>query len=366
MGIGRFAFTPILPMMQQDAGVSIAAGSWLAAANYVGYLVGALSVMLMPISAPTAIRAGLVTIGVTTLAMGLHDAFAGWLLLRALAGIASAWVLVCTSAWCLERLQPLRRPMLESTVFAGVGTGIALAGAACLAFMRLATTSSRAWIVFGVGSLIVTGVIWPVFGHADRPVSRAPGRPRLAWDAEWLGLTLCYGAFGFGYIIPATFLPVMARQAIRDPAVFGLSWPLFGAAAIISTLLAGRIRRRVSNRRLWIASHLLMALGVALPVIRPGIAATLLAALGVGGTFMVVTMLGMQEAREVGGAAATGLMAAMTSAFALGQIAGPLAANYLHGADGNFSAALLVACGALVISAAVLASVSRPGRPGVS
>jgi predicted MFS family arabinose efflux permease len=368
MGIGRFAFTPILPMMQQDAGVSIAAGAWLAAANYVGYLVGALSVMFVPIPAPTAIRAGLVTIGVTTLAMGLHDAFAGWLVLRALAGVASAWVLICTSAWCLERLQPLRRPMLESTVFAGVGAGIALAGAACLAFMRLGTTSARAWIVFGIGSLIVTVIIWPVFGHADRAIAGAPRRPRprLAWDAEWLGLTLCYGAFGFGYIIPATFLPVMARQAIRDPAVFGLSWPLFGVAAMLSTLLAGRIRRRLSNRRLWITSHLVMALGVALPVLRPGIAATLLAALGVGGTFMVVTMVGMQEAREVGGPAATGLMAAMTSAFALGQIVGPLGAGYLHGADGNFSAALLVACAALVISAALLASVSRPRQPGVS
>src|SRR5207247_6105909 len=73
MGIGRFAFTPILPMMQQDAGVSIAAGAWLASANYLGYLLGALSVMLMPISAPTALRAGLVTIGVTTLARGLPD-----------------------------------------------------------------------------------------------------------------------------------------------------------------------------------------------------------------------------------------------------------------------------------------------------
>jgi predicted MFS family arabinose efflux permease len=368
MGIGRFAFTPILPMMQQDAGVSIAAGAWLAAANYVGYLVGALSVMIVPIAAPTAIRAGLVTIGVTTLAMGLHDAFAGWLVLRVLAGIASAWVLISTSAWCLARLQPLRRPMLESTVFAGVGAGIAVAGAACLAFMRLGTTSARAWIVFGVGSLIVAGIIWPVFGRADRAVSAAaqPARPRLAWNAEWLGLTLCYGAFGFGYIIPATFLPVMARQAIRDPAVFGLSWPLFGAAAVLSTLLAGRIRRRVSNRRLWIASHLVMAVGVALPVINPGISATLLAALGVGGTFVVVTMLGMQEAREVAGAAATGLMAAMTSAFALGQVAGPLSASYLHGADGNFSAALLVACAALVISAALLASLSRPRRRGVS
>ena len=368
MGIGRFAFTPILPMMQQDAGVSIAAGAWLAAANYVGYLVGALSVIFVPIPAPTAIRAGLVAIGVTTLTMGLHDAFALWLVLRALAGVASAWVLVSTSAWSLERLQPLRRPMLESTVFAGVGAGIAVAGAACLAFMRLGTTSARAWIVFGVGSLVVTVVIWPVFGRAARAVASAPRapRPRLTWDAEWLGLTLCYGAFGFGYIIPATFLPVMARQAIVDPAVFGLSWPLFGAAAVLSTLLAGRIRRRVSNRRVWIASHLVMALGVALPVIRPGIAATLLAAVGVGGTFLVVTMVGMQEAREVAGQAATGLMAAMTSAFALGQIVGPLAASYLHGADGNFSAALLVACGALVISAAALASVSHPGQRGVS
>jgi predicted MFS family arabinose efflux permease len=42
MGIGRFAFTPLLPMMQQDAGVSVAAGGWLASANYVGYLAGAL------------------------------------------------------------------------------------------------------------------------------------------------------------------------------------------------------------------------------------------------------------------------------------------------------------------------------------
>src|SRR5262245_50155557 len=33
MGIGRFAFTPILPMMQRDAGLSIAHGAWLASAN---------------------------------------------------------------------------------------------------------------------------------------------------------------------------------------------------------------------------------------------------------------------------------------------------------------------------------------------
>ena len=372
MGIGRFAFTPILPMMQEDAGVSIAEGGWLASANYLGYLLGALSVVAVRIRAARAIRGGLVTIGLATLGMGLQDSFAIWIALRALAGIASAWVLICVSAWCLARLEPVRRPLLDSTVFAGVGAGIALAGATCLAFMRVHASSARVWVVFGVVSLVLSVVIWPVFGAADRVPARRPPRRAFAWDRDAIRLTVCYGAFGFGYIIPATFLPVMARQAIKDPAVFGLSWPMFGAAAVASTLLTTVVRRLVTNRRLWIASHLVMALGVALPVIWPGIVATMLAALCVGGTFMVITMVGMQEAREVAGARATGLMAAMTSAFALGQIAGPISVSFIHGAGGDFSAALLVACVALVTSAYALsrtasaASLSRPGHSGVS
>ena len=372
MGIGRFAFTPILPMMQEDAGVSIAEGGWLASANYVGYLLGAVSVVAVRIRAARAIRGGLVTIGLATLGMGLHHSFAIWIALRAVAGIASAWVLICVSAWCLERLEPVRRPLLDSTVFAGVGAGIALAGATCLAFMRVHTSSARVWVVFGVVSLVLSVVIWPVFGAADRVPARRPPRRAFAWDRDAIRLTVCYGAFGFGYIIPATFLPVMARQAIKDPAVFGLSWPMFGAAAVASTLLTTVVRRLVTNRRVWITSHLVMALGVALPVIWPGIVATMLAALCVGGTFMVITMVGMQEAREVAGAGATGLMAAMTSAFALGQIAGPISVSFIHGAGGDFSAALLVACVALVTSAYALsrtasaASLSRPGHSGVS
>ena len=353
MGIGRFAFTPILPMMQEDAGVSISAGAWLASANYLGYFVGALSVIALPIRAAHAIRGALVTIALTTLGMGMQDHFAIWMVLRTLAGVASAWVLVCTSAWSLERLVPLRRPALESTVFAGVGTGIALAGLTCLALMRLHTTSARAWLVLGIASLLVTIMIWPVFGAGDRPTvpARRGVSPALAWDGEWLRLTLCYGAYGFGYIIPATFLPVMARQAIADPGVFGLSWPIFGAAAVASTMLVSRLRGRVTYRRLWIGCHLVMALAIALPVVWPGITTTILAALGVGGTFLVVTMVGMQEARDVAGERATALMAAMTSAFALGQIVGPILASATHGRDGNFSAALLVACGTLLISA---------------
>jgi len=357
IGIGRFAFTPILPMMQEDAGVSMAMGGWLASANYVGYLAGALSVIWWRIGATTGIRAGLAAIGITTLAMGMEHHVAVWLALRALAGVASAWVLIYVSAWCLERLAALGRPALSNTVFAGVGAGIALAGGLCLALMRAGAGSARAWIVLGLLSVALSAVIWGVLGSGAAPHGASAERASAGgtdWNRESLRLVLCYGAFGFGYIIPATFLPAMAKQVIRDPLVFGWSWPLFGAAAMGSTLATAPLRSLVSNRRLWVASHLVMAFGIALPIVWSGIVPIMLAALLVGGTFMVATMTGLQEAREVGGVRATGLMAAVTSAFALGQIAGPISVSLVVGAGGNFAAALAIACAALVVSAYAL------------
>jgi len=89
MGVGRFAFTPILPMMQADAGLSITAGGWLAFANYAGTLGGALAAMAVRAPLPVAIRGGLVAIGGATVAMGLEGRFAVWIALRALAGVAT-------------------------------------------------------------------------------------------------------------------------------------------------------------------------------------------------------------------------------------------------------------------------------------
>ncbi|HTD91835.1 MAG TPA: YbfB/YjiJ family MFS transporter, partial [Burkholderiales bacterium] len=153
---------------------------------------------------------------------------------------------------------------------------------------------------------------------------------------------------------PATFLPVMARQVMDNPAVFGWSWPIFGLAAMVSTLIAAALPGRAGNRRIWFASQLIMAFGVVLPAIWPGIVAIVAAALCVGGTFMVITMVSMQEARAVGGLYATGLIAAMTASFALGQIAGPLCVSYVVGAGGSLSAVLLFAAALLAVSACAL------------
>jgi len=352
IGIGRFAFTPILPMMQEDFGLSVSEAGWLASANYAGYLVGALSAIGLRLPSSFAIRAGLVVIGLSTLAMGLEHSFMLSAVLLAMAGIASAWVLVFVSTWALERLALLGRSQLSGTVYAGVGTGIVIAGGTCLVVMRLHARSADAWLSLGVISIAVTAAIWPLLkaGPSRDPVP-APTASGIR-SAEYRRLVLCYGAFGFGYVIPATFLPAMAKEIIPDPRLFGWAWPVFGAAAVVSTVFAAQLKQFLSDRAIWIAGHLVMALGVVIPLFVPGLWGIMIAALLVGGTFMVVTMAGMQEARRAAGPQARALMAAMTSAFALGQILGPVIVSLL--AQRGFAPALVLAASMLALSAVSL------------
>jgi len=287
--------------------------------------------------------------------MGYAHDFVAWILLRALAGIASAWVLIFVSAWSLERLAPTRRPALASTVYAGVGVGIAGAGGLCLLLMYRAATSATAWVTLGSVSLAVTAMMWPIFGGREAPRSGVSiAEPRSRGYADTVRLVLCYGAWGFGYIIPATFVPAMARGLVRDPGVFGWSWLVFGAASIVGVFVAAWCARFMPNRRLWAVSHVAMGMGALVPVIWPSIAAIMCAALLVGGTFMVATMTGMQEARHIHGAGAKPLMAAMTSAFALGQVLGPVVVSAVARGGDAFRTGLMAAALLLFLSAYAL------------
>jgi MFS family permease len=366
MGIGRFAFTPLLPMMEDDAGLTVAAGGWLAAANYAGYLAGAVAAFGLRIPAGAGIRAGLAATGLATVAMGLGEGFAAWVALRAAAGIASAWVLIFASAWSLDILVRAGRRGLSGIVFGGVGAGIAVAGLVCAGLMMVGARSNEAWIVLGALALVASAAIWPAFRSSARPPREAAAPSRFRWTAESIRLVLCYGAFGMAYIVPATFLPTMAKASLDDPALFRWAWPIFGGASLVSTVLVARWQGRVGNRRLWQVSHLAMAAGVVLPVLPLGFAGIVGGALLVGGGFMVATMTAMVEAREVGGVHAPRFIAAMTAAFAVGQIAGPLAVTALIEGIGTYTPALIASGVLLVVSAAGLTGGSRPTAVSVT
>ena len=364
MGIGRFAFTPLLPLMQDEYGLTVAGGTWLATANYAGYLAGALVALAVRVPAPAAIVGGMVAIGLATLGMGYTHDYPLWLALRALAGVASAWVMIYVSSWSLERLVAAGSPALNGRIFAGVGLGIAGAGLATLAMMHWRWSAAAAWIALGAGSLVVVVCVLPAFlariPATARAAASAPRQP-IRWNDESMRLVGCFATSGFGYIIPATFLPAMAKQVSYDPAIFGWSWPVFGAAALLSTLAVSALRP-VGNRRLWAASQLLMAAGVALPALWHSMTAIILAGLLVGGTFMVITMAAVQAARAIAGPQPVGLLSAMTAAFAIGQLLGPLSVRALLDTGGGLASALLIASGVLAAGACALNGFTPAGR----
>jgi len=354
LGIGRFAFTPILPLMQADGSLDLVRGGWLASANYVGYLAGGVTAIAWRWSAAAAIRVGLAAVALSTLGMALPAGVTAWLVLRAVAGAASAWVLVFASSAVLARLDaaPARaRASLAGVHFAGVGIGIIVAGLLTALVVRAEDPARAAWIATGTVAAVAAVMLRNRFDAGSR--GRAtPARSPLPQQA--FVLAACYAAFGFGYIIPATFLSAMAREATAGGPLYVLTWPIFGAAAAASTWLVQRSGARLRPRTVWACGELVMALGVAIPAFSPGIAAVIASGVLVGGTFMVVTMAGMQEARRIGGAASSRMLGVMTSSFAFGQIVGPLLVSTLAARGVGYGVALETAAAALVASALFL------------
>jgi MFS family permease len=325
MGIGRFAFTPLLPLMLRDGTLTASAGAEWAAANYGGYLAGALTASRVFRDPCLGLRIAMAGVALTTLAVAwIGDAGLLGAVLRAAAGVFSAWTLVYASSWYLAELARRNATHLGAWIYTGVGAGIALAGA--LAWVGGRQPASWLWLELGL--IAVAGAIAVEIAlHGPRasvPVVTRARRASTPRTRRHLALVLCYGVFGFGYIGPATFLPAMARQQISDPLVFGVTWPLFGLAAVLSVAGAASRLSRWPRRRVWALAQATMAFGTALPLVTQALWALAVSGVFVGGTFMVATMAGLQLAREETPADPTPLLARMTVAFAAGQIAGPL------------------------------------------
>ncbi len=331
MGVGRFAFTPMMPLMLRDGTITAISGAEWAAANYAGYLAGALTSARFAHNPRLGLLIALFGVAVVTPAVAWLDAGHGaipGIVLRACAGIFSAWVLVCASSLCLAELARRHASQVGGWIYTGVGIGIAVTGS--LTWLGGRQPASWLWIELGV--LAAAGAVavltWLRPSSSNIPVessSRPPGAPATPSRCQSAGtFVLCYGTFGFGYIIPATFLPTMARAQVADPLVFGLTWPLFGLAAALSVGAAARWLANWPRRRVWALAQGTMALGTALPLLTHALWGLAASAVLVGGTFMVATMAGLQLARELSPDNPTPLLARMTVAFAAGQIAGPL------------------------------------------
>lgn len=365
IGVGRFVYTPILPLMVEDLGLSRSAAGSIASMNFAGYLAGALAAA-SPVLRGSRRRWMIGALGAsaaTTAAMALFSSALAFSMLRFLGGFASAFVMVFASALVLERLAVSLRPSLPAVHFAGVGSGIAASAAIVSAMVATGAGWRALWVAGALLSLACLAGAAALIPDAAEPV-RMPQKDGGGNRSALRRLVAAYGLFGFGYVITATFLVAIVRGEPQLRPSEGYAWLIVGLAAAPSVAVWGWIARRTGNARAYALACLLQAVAVAASVLSPSVTGIVCAALLLGGTFMGTTALGLIEARRLADGDPRRTLALMTASFGLGQIVGPAVAGTLSDATGSFIVPSLLASAALLVAATLtLAPVRGSGRP---
>ncbi|MEU2205733.1 YbfB/YjiJ family MFS transporter [Streptomyces hygroscopicus] len=349
-GIGRFVYTPILPLMHTQAGLSSAQGANLATANFIGYLAGALAGIAVPavIRSAAALRGSFVVLVATLALMPVTHEGTVWFLLRLVAGATSALTFVIAVSAMLSGLRA-HAHHLVGWAFGGVGAGIALSGLLVVA-VQAASTWQAAWWTCAALAALLAAVAWPLAPQPEPRAAETAGQTERPRTHRWfLALLASYTFEGIGYIIAGTFLVAAIQQGVKGWLGSG-AWIVVGLAALPSCALWTRLARRWSRPALLLTSLTIQAVGIALPALLGGAAPALVSAVLFGATFMGVSTIALSIGAHLQVPRAVALL---TAGYSIGQILGPLLAAPLltHG----YHQALLLGS-ALVVAAAVAAA----------
>ncbi|MCS3781234.1 YbfB/YjiJ family MFS transporter [Tsukamurella ocularis] len=349
MGLGRFVYTPILPLMQEQAGISPGSTAVVATFNYFGYFLGALALAVWPRLARSRglLRASLVALVASEVAMVLAVSVPLWSGVRLIAGLASAVVFVyCAGA--------VAGTAAAGVAFCGVGVGIAASGVLVVALGEVVGWQVLWWVA-AVATAVFGLCAWRLQpGGAPSAVPDGAPAPRPGVAGWALGIS--YFLEGLGYIVLGTFL-VAAVAVGGRPWEGPAAWVIVGFAAAVSPLIWARLRRYRSAESLLVIALLLQVVSAVLPALVHGPAAAAVSAVLFGGTFIGAVQLSMEAGARIGIPRSA---AVLTAGYGIGQIVGPLVVAPMLG-DG-YDAAFLTAGGVLVASA-VLAAVARWTAP---
>ncbi len=375
MGLARYAYTPILPHMVAEAGLSTEGSGYLATLNFIGYLLAT----MWPIFArklgfapgpKTTLRWCMLAALITTGAMALTTSFAWWAVLRFVSGMISVLIMVYATAIVLDALARLNAGAGAGVHYGGVGCGIVLSGMMVALFEGL----HWGWRDMWLGTAALIALLMPLV-FLTVTTRSAPGVPRqdaapVARDvpqaSTWRGgaawLVASYALTGVGFIVSGTFLPLIAKQQPQLAAYAAFSWMLLGLASIPSNVLWAQVAQRIGPTTTLIVLYGLQAAGVALPVFSSAPWALLASGFIIGGTFMGIVTVANAEARNLAPHRTAEMVAIMTAAYSVGQIVGPPLAGELAVRSGNFNQGLLIASGALLLGIVFLLVGARPRR----
>jgi predicted MFS family arabinose efflux permease len=359
LGVARFAYTPLLPLMQQQAGLGIAAAGWLAAINYAGYLSGALiaSRISSLVLKDKLYRIGMVLAIVSTLVMGLTTNVVIWALSRYVAGLTSAAAMLLSTGLIMNWLIRHNHRSEMGIHFAGIGLGIAGCAGAVMLFTPWLDWREQ-WFAFTLLGcvLLVPALRWLPPPDAsgvtssgqklqDKPPSRLYLRVFMA----------AYFCAGFGYVVSVTFIVAIVNQLPGLSGWGNLVFLAIGVGAAPACIIWDLIARRTGDLNALILAAMLQIAGILLPVLLPGqLWAAVLGSFVFGATFIGMVSLVLSMAGRYYPTMPAKMMGKMTLSYGTAQIIGPAITGLIGARFGSYNAGLYAAAGIMVLGTGLL------------
>lgn len=363
IGLARFAYTPLLPQMQAQAGLGVADGGLLAAINYAGYMSGALLVAWIesPVWRHRLYTWALPLALAITALMGWSTSFGAWALSRYVGGLCGAAGMLLGSGlvqgWLIRAG---RRPEL-GIYFIGLGLGVAVSALGAMGMSGLGLGWAAQWQGFALLGLafLVPAWLW-------RPPVPPPPAKSAVGDVpsrRWMTLMVAaYFCAGWGFVINATFTVAIVE---KQPLLAGQgpwAWLLVGLAATPAVFLWDRVARRTGDVGALLIAFGLQIVGVLLPALADGLAAALLGALLYGATFIGIVSLTLALVGRRSPANPGKAMARLTLGYGVAQISAPALTGHMVEASGSFHAALWLTAAVLAAGMLALVGVLREAR----
>ena len=358
MGVARFSYTPLLPVMMDETFLTNATGGWLATINYMGYMSGALTAAFISNLSlkDTLYRIGLFVAILSTIGMALAENYILWAVMRFFAGLSSAAGLLLGSGLILNWMIRHGHRAELGIHFGGVGLGIAVSAAIAMS-MSGDFNWAQQWQAFSVIGILLAIPAWYWLPKPDTSNKTQSGQKLIDKAPQKSWMLLLYSAYfcaGVGYVISATFLVTIVDKQTSLQGNGSLVWLLVGLAATPACVFWDRIARKIGELKALFIAYAINIVGIIIPAIDASLAGVMLSGLLFGATFIGIVSLMLTMVGKFFPTKPAKPMGKLTLSYGVAQIAAPAMAGVVAEATGSYTMPLFLASGVMAVGMILL------------
>jgi predicted MFS family arabinose efflux permease len=359
MGVARFSYTPLLPLMQQQAGLGVAEAGWLAAINYLGYLSGAVLASLIGdvVLKDRLYRLGMIVAVLTTTMMGMTTNAWIWAVSRYFAGLSTAAGMLFGTGLILNWLIRHDYRSELGIHFSGVGLGIAGSAAAVMLMNRWQLDWRAQWYAFAAFGCVL---LMPALGWLpapDRSAVTHSGQAMRDSPPSPVFLRIFMAAYfcaGVGYVVSATFIVAIVDHLPGFGGQGTLVFLFLGLGAAPASAAWDFVARRTGELNALLLAAVLQIAGILLPVLGNGLFAALCGAVLFGASVIGMVSLVLTIAGRYYPTRPAKMMGKMTLSYGIAQVIGPAVTGSVGLRLGGYQAGLYLAAGVMVVGVLLL------------